>query len=99
MNIDAGRMEAIIREAFDKVGDNLRWQTAIAKAKQQIESNPYLHYDGDALLILSESNEIYRANGTCQCKAYQHGNPCWHRAAARLVRRYIEGTNERESAR
>jgi hypothetical protein len=93
MNVNADRMEEVIREAFDKVGGNRRWQTAIVKAKQQIESNPYIHFDGAALLILSESNEIYRANGTCQCKAYQNGNPCWHRAAARLVERYIEGAH------
>jgi hypothetical protein len=93
MNIDAERMQAVIQEAFDKVGSNRRWQTAIVKAKRQLESNPYIHHDGAALLILSDSNEIYRANGTCQCKAYQSGNPCWHRAAARLVERYMEGAN------
>jgi hypothetical protein len=49
-----------------------------------------MHIDGDALLILSGSNEIYRANGTCQCKAFSHGQPCWHRAAARLIERYNE---------
>jgi hypothetical protein len=26
----------------------------------------------------------------CQCQAFTHGQPCWHRAAARLVRRYHE---------
>jgi len=80
-------MQEVIQEAFDKT-DNRRWQAAIAKAKAQLEENPYLHFDGDALLILSDSNEIYRANGTCQCKAYEKGFPCWHRAAARLVERY-----------
>jgi len=49
-----------------------------------------MHYDGHALIILSGSNEIYSANGTCQCKAYEKGFPCWHRAAARLVERYME---------
>lgn len=93
MNVDAERMQAVIQEAFDKVNGNRRWQTAIAKAKQQLETNPYIHFDGAALLILSDSNEIYRANGTCQCKAYANGKPCWHRAAARLVERYMEGAN------
>ena len=90
LNIDQTKLEEITQEAFDKVTGNRRWETAIVKAKQQIESNPYLHIDGDALLILSPSNEIYRANGACQCKAYEKGFPCWHRAAARLVRRYSE---------
>ena len=89
-NIDQTRMSEVIQEAFDKVADSRRWQTAIAKAKQHLEANPYMHFDGDALLILSDSNEIYRANGTCQCKAYEKGFPCWHRAAARLIRNYME---------
>lgn len=88
-NIDQDTLNEVAQEAFNKTS-NLRWQTAIAKAKRQIEENPYLHFDGDALLILSESGEIYTANGVCQCKAYTKGFPCWHRAAARLVRRYHE---------
>jgi hypothetical protein len=83
-------MSEVIQEAFDSAQGSKRWQTAIAKAKGEIESNPYLHVDGDALLILSASNEIYRANGSCQCKAYANGQPCWHRAAARLVKNYNE---------
>jgi hypothetical protein len=90
MNIDQSRMLEVIQEAFDKVTGSRRWQTAIAKAKQQIEENPYLHFDGNALLILSPSGEIYSANGSCQCKAYAKNQPCWHRAAARLVERYMQ---------
>lgn len=90
LNIDQSRMQQVIQEAFDKVSGSRKWETAIAKAKQQIEENPYLHFDGRALLILSPSGEIYSANGSCQCKAYEKGQPCWHRAAARLVERYIQ---------
>jgi len=90
MNIDQNRMLQVVQEAFDKVLDSRRWQIAIVKAKQQIEDNPYIHFDGQALLILSPSGEIYSANGSCQCKAYANGQPCWHRAAARLVKRYNE---------
>ncbi len=89
MNLDQSRMQQVIQDAFDKTNSR-RWQTAIAKAKQEIEGNPYMHYDGHTLLILSPSNEIYSADGTCQCKAYLNGLPCWHRAAARLVERYNE---------
>jgi hypothetical protein len=89
MNINEERMQQVIQQAFDKVSD-FRWQTAIARAKQEIESNPFMHFDGHALLVLSESNEIYYVNGTCQCKAFQNRKPCWHRAAARLVQRYNE---------
>jgi hypothetical protein len=90
MNMDENRMQQVAQEAFDKVSGNRRWETAIVKAKQQLESNPYMHFDGESLLILSPSGEIYTANGTCQCKAFASGQPCWHRAAARLIERYNE---------
>ncbi len=90
MNIDKDKMQRVAQEAFDKVSGNRRWETAIVKAKAQLEENPYMHFDGNSLLILSSSDEIYSANGTCQCKAFQRGLPCWHRAAARLVERYNE---------
>jgi hypothetical protein len=89
MNLDANKIETVIQEAFDKT-NNRRWQVAIAKAKVEIESNPYMHFDGHALLILSSSGEIYSANGICQCKAFKNHQPCWHRAAARLIERYNE---------
>jgi chloramphenicol 3-O-phosphotransferase len=90
LNLNSDRLTQVVQQAFDKAQDSLRWQTAIAKAKQQLEENPFMHFDGDALLILSPSNAIYRANGTCQCRAYRQGQPCWHRAAARIVERYHE---------
>ena len=90
MHVDQNRMEQVIQEAFNKVSGSRRWQTAIAKAKRELEENPYMHFDGIGLLILSASGEIYHANSSCQCKAYTNGQPCWHRAAARLVQRYNE---------
>lgn len=94
MNFNRTILDAVIQQAFDDATasggrDAKRWGVAIAKAKQQLETNAYLHFDGDALLILSASNEIYRANGTCQCKAWTRGKyPCWHRACARIVANY-----------
>ncbi len=90
MNIDQDRIQQLAQDAFNKVSGNRRWETAIVKAKVQLETNPYIHFDGQSLLILSPSGEIYSANGTCQCKAYMSSQPCWHRAAARLVQRYNE---------
>lgn len=68
-----------------------RWIKAIGKATVEFESNPFLAWDSDSkhLIIWSKSN-VYEANGTCQCKAYFEGNPCYHRALARLVQRYFE---------
>lgn len=90
IGIDQNKLQQVAQEAFDKVSGSRRWETAIAKAKVELESNPYMYFDGQSLLILSSSGEIYTANGTCQCKAYMSGQPCWHRAAARLVKRYNE---------
>jgi hypothetical protein len=90
LNIDEDRMQQVIQQAFDRVAGNRRWESAIVRAKQQLETNPYMHFDGRGLLVLSESGEIYRADGTCQCKAFTNGQPCWHRAAARLIQRYNE---------
>jgi hypothetical protein len=89
-DLDQDRIQEVAEEAFDRVSSNRRWEMAIAKAKAQLVSNPYMHFDGQSLLILSPSGEIYIANGTCQCKAYQSGQPCWHREAARPVKRYAE---------
>jgi hypothetical protein len=90
VNINQDRMQQVAQDAFNRASGNRRWETAIAKAKAQLETNPYMHFDGHALLILSPSGEIYEANGACQGQAFQRGQPCWHRAAARLVKRYNE---------
>lgn len=81
-------------DAFDKATaapkDSKRWQNAITRAWIELQSNPYLEWVDDHLLILSPSNEIYEANGTCQCPAYLKAKyPCWHRAAARIVQRAL----------
>ena len=86
VNIDQNRMQQVAQVAFDEVSGNRRWETAIAKAKVQLESNPYMHYDGQSLLILSPSGEIYSANGTCQCKAYMSGQ---HERAEEEIRQRV----------
>jgi len=89
----------IAAESIAKINPNQpngkRWINAIAKATAEIETNPFMTYelDSHSLLMMSEtSNEIYTANGTCQCKAFEQGFPCRHRAAARMVAIYIERT-------
>lgn len=93
VGIDTERLDQVALDAFEKVtGQKFgkRWQTAIAKAKAQLEVNPYMHYTGHSLLMLSESGEIYEANGVCQCRAFTNHQPCYHRAAYKLVKRYME---------
>jgi hypothetical protein len=102
LNIEnKAKFETLVSEAIEKVamtvnheGTARRWVNAIAKAATQIEENgDFMTYDEteNHLVIWSQStNEIYSANGVCQCKAFAQGSPCWHRAAARLVRLYNE---------
>ncbi len=71
-----------------------RWINAIAKATVEIEQNGVFmtwQEENHSLLIWSQkSNQIYTANGVCQCRAFAEGQACFHRAAARLVRLYLE---------
>lgn len=70
----------------------LAWINAIGKAARRIETDDVFmtfQPEKDALLIWSPSNEIYEAGTVCQCRAFQCGQPCWHRAAKRLVERYL----------
>ncbi len=71
-----------------------RWINAISKAAVEIEENGVFmtwQEDDQSLLIWSQkTNNIYTANGVCQCRAFEQGSACFHRAAARLVRLYME---------
>lgn len=72
--------------------DGKRWINAIGKAVATIEQNPNMIYDlrTAALSIVGSKGDRYTANGVCQCEAYNDGFPCYHRAAARLIQRYLE---------
>jgi hypothetical protein len=71
-----------------------RWINAIAKAAVEIEQNgvfmTWQEEDHSLIIWSQKSNNIYTANGVCQCRAFEQGAPCFHRAAARLVRLYME---------
>lgn len=96
LELNQEKFAAVVDAALSKAGNSKRWENAIRRAAIEAESNPYIHFDGNGLLVLSPSNEIYRSNGTCYttegkaCKAFAKGFPCWHRALARLVERYEE---------
>ncbi len=53
----------------------------------------WMEEDKSLLIWSQKSNNIYAANGVCQCRAFEQGSPCFHRAAARLVRLYMEMEN------
>ena len=93
----------VIADALVKVDTNstlntwekTRWINAISKAAVQIEDfSTFMTWQpekGNTLLIWSsKSNEIYEANGVCQCQAYINGYPCWHRAAKKIVENYLK---------
>jgi hypothetical protein len=95
--IDREKLSQVAAEAVAKLDPqsaaDRRWLNCIAKAVAEVETNPYLTFEPNnkSLLMLSESSgQIYSANGTCQCKAFEFGNPCFHRALARLIVRYLE---------
>ncbi len=95
--VNKEKLAEVAAEAISKLNPNdksdVRWLNAITKALCEIETNPYLTFqpETNSLLILSEtSGQIYSANGTCQCKAFEKGFACYHRALARLIVRYLE---------
>jgi len=98
------RFAQIIADALSKVEQTVtdaqtkkRWINAIAKAVVEIEENgvfmTWQEADKSLLIWSQKSNNIYTANGVCQCRAFEQGSPCFHRAAARLVRLYMETEN------
>jgi hypothetical protein len=90
-NLNETKLAEVVEAAKAKVAGNKRWTNAVTNAATLLASgNPYIHFTGHSLLMLSESGEIYEANGTCQCTAFSKGQPCKHRAAYKLMVRYNE---------
>jgi len=98
------RFGKVIADALSKVELTVansqtkkRWINAIAKAAVEIEENgvfmTWQEADKSLLIWSQKSNNIYAANGVCQCRAFEQGSPCFHRAAARLIRLYLEMEN------
>lgn len=89
IEINETKLNKTVEIALSKVKGDSRWTNAILRGEKLLtNNNPYLHFDGKRLLVLSESGQIYEANGVCQCKAFP--NPCKHRAAFGLMKRYAE---------
>ncbi len=95
------RFGKVIADSLSKIEQTVtdaqtkkRWINAIAKAAAEIEQNgvfmTWQNEDHSLLIWSQRSNNIYTANGVCQCRAFEQGSPCFHRAAARLVRLYLE---------
>jgi len=80
--------------AHVKAGNNERWQNAIDTAWDWLLQQDAVEFDHAAhalrFPIATEAGTVYEANGDCQCRAFAQHTACWHRAAARLVRRALE---------
>lgn len=91
LDLNVTVLSQVVDRAMQDAADHPRWIAAITKAVVEVLSNPLIaRQDGHLLVASRSTTAIYAANGTCQCEAYQHGQPCWHRAAARLVRLHDE---------
>ena len=80
--------------AREKAAGNLRWLVALDSAANWLLQQEELAWDGEAhaLHVPSASTPglVYIANGACQCESFRKHNACWHRAAARLIKRALE---------
>lgn len=78
-----------------------RWIRAIGKAAFTINETPdfieWMPEENHLLYWSGDSNEIYTANGVCQCKAFNENKPCYHRAMYRIVRLYFSLVGELKS--
>src|SRR5688572_30679322 len=91
LTLDPTTLSTVVEQARRDAANHPRWLNAIERAVAELAENPYIsRQDGHLLIASSSSDKIYSANGSCQCIAFEYGEACWHRAAARLVRRHDE---------
>lgn len=92
LNLNSTLLQQVVDQARRSAAEHPRWLHAIDRAVVELAENPYIERGElhGIIIMSSTSANLYSANGTCQCEAYKYGNPCWHRAAARLVRLHDE---------
>lgn len=81
--------------AAQAAADHPAWLRALDFAWGFILEAEALEYDAEAAALrvpsATRAGRAYVANGACACEAFTKGaGVCWHRAAARLVRRALE---------
>jgi hypothetical protein len=91
VELDAEFIVAAVHNARERVGDDGRWSRAIDKAAVWIVGQDALVYDGDTSELIgvgsATSDRVYSPSPlSCQCEAFAKSSPCWHRAAALLVK-------------
>jgi hypothetical protein len=104
LGLNPTTLQAVAEKAATDAANYPRWLVAIGRALVELSDNPYIERAPSAhgLIIGSPSGHCYTANGVCGCCAFtgvdpesgkqlhKGGYPCWHRAAARLVRLHDE---------
>lgn len=69
--------------------DRARWTRALDKAWGFLLTSDTLEFDAATGTLkvpsASTAGRTYLANGRCGCTAYRNGDPCQHRAAAKLT--------------
>ncbi len=85
-SISRQTVAAALREARIQAAEHKAWINAINRAALNLEACPWV-FDGEILRIASASSGTrYTVTPEgCECKAFEAGRPCWHRAAWRLL--------------
>jgi hypothetical protein len=94
LNVNVTTFSAVVDQAMKDAAGHPRWLAAINRAVVEVLSNPWIERGDHGLIIGSPSGKCYAANGICQCTAFEFKQPCWHRAAAKLVRLHDEKQGE-----
>ena len=92
VELDAEFIVTAVHNARERVGSDTRWRRAIDKAAVWIVGQDTIVYDGDTSELIgvgsATSDRVYSPSPlSCQCEAFAKNAPCWHRAAALLVKR------------
>lgn len=102
-NLDIDLLCEVVDTAKDRVKGNTPWVNAINKAYNfLLESEDIILMRDDANVALipsgtQDKTTYFATNGECACMAGQNGKPCWHRAAMRLMKRYMESVVEQRN--
>ena len=98
LSLNCTILAQVVETACKDAARHGRWLVAIGRAAYELECNPYVERNpnGHGLIIGSSSGECYAANGECTCVAFRHGQPCYHRAMARIVRLHDEALERQQ---
>ncbi len=98
LDINDELFQQIVDDAKRATLGDTRLLNALDRAVTMLDGNPYVHVDGDELLVMSDTSlRTYAVNNdTCQCEAFGRGFSCKHQAARRLLQRYYEAKARRE---